>query len=137
MAHKTTHEIHKGRTEDDTRTNEEVRPRRISRRGVLGSLGALTVLMGVPVVRSIKPGPSERLKSNASNSHFSKNDIKKMMKLVKKLNDMKTEADLSDCLHVINPNRMVDMRGHATMARVFGHQGLAYKMTPICRTHEV
>jgi hypothetical protein len=109
--------------QDDTRTDKEVRAvRGISRRGVLGVFGALAALIGVPMVGSAqesKPEPSEWYNETLYNavdpSKVPKCDIKEMMKAMSELRNKQIEQDYSDCIHVMNKDRMVDLRGMAIM----------------------
>lgn len=66
--------------------------------------------------REVKPAPPKWLKPNAdiynaTDASAVKIDIEKMMELMEQFRHVQTEEDLSDCIHVINPDRMVDMGG--------------------------
>jgi hypothetical protein len=88
----------------------------------LGVFGALAALIGVPIVggaQETKPEPPKWLKSHeflsSSLAVDPKLDIKKMMKIMEEHRNKQTEPDLSDCVHVINTNRMVNLKGVAIM----------------------
>ncbi len=131
MGNQTTDQDHEASREDDRRTGEEVRQdRQMSRRGALGAMGALAILMGVPITagaRKVKPAPPEWLRQDSQYCNFvdprraPRVDIEQMMRIMKEFSQTQTEPDFSDCIHVIDPSRMVDLRGHTTMNPLLGH----------------
>lgn len=112
----------KGRSQNDPRADQEVRSGGVSRREALGWLGGLAVLMGVPSVEEVAEiKPSDPRWSDVDDSSLvSLHDhdlisFETLNEIIARRREEQTCEDLSDCIHVMNPDRMTDLGGHTIM----------------------
>jgi len=149
MDERRTDKNHQRSDSDDPRADQEVcSGGEISRREALSALGALAVLMGVSCtpkdLDASEPPPAwltDDTLANYTTTHSAQDvlTVKEMLELIEEFRLQQTEPDMSDCIHMLNPDRMCDMKGHTVMGRVENHPdkspGLSYKISPIVRNH--
>ena len=133
--------------ENDNGTDQEVcSGGQISRREALSALGALAVLMGVSCMPkdldASEPPPTwltDDTIANYTTTHSEQEvmTVKDMLEIIEEFRLQQTEPDMSDCIHMLNPDRMCDMKGHTVMSPVLHHPdsppNYAYKLSPIVR----
>lgn len=97
----------------------------MSRRAALGWLGGLAVLMGVPSAKDvldIKP-EDDRWDDIDTSTLYCNTSIDNpttaadIMKMVDKFRDLVECEDLTDHIHVMDPNRMTGLGGYTVLAR--------------------
>ncbi len=105
-----------------TGTNKEVHNNgKISRRGTLGLIGGLPILMGALGIDSfanVKPVLPARILSDNDNKSFSYKPFsqKELKEFIDKHKKKNAKDWQSECIHVMNPDRMAFLGGHTCMS---------------------
>jgi hypothetical protein len=110
----------------------------MSRREAIKALGMLSVLMGVPdaaTACSARPTAPSWLKYDPSMvtcaNEGPRITVEDLMKMMEEMSKHQSEPCLSDCIHVMNPNRMADLGGCTVMSPI---REITTRMFPVTIT---